>query len=78
MLRRLNKMTNDIEVLTVDEVAAMLKIEPRTIYRKVEDNEIPGVFRVGPTGSIRFVKEEILKWIQGQIKEQSGATLPKK
>ncbi|MCX5699589.1 MAG: helix-turn-helix domain-containing protein [Candidatus Omnitrophica bacterium] len=60
---------SDIEVMTVEEVAALLRIEPRTVYRKVEANEIPGAFRVGQDGAIRFVKEEILKWINGQIQK---------
>jgi excisionase family DNA binding protein len=61
---------NDIELLTIEEVAGLLKVEPRTIYRYIDENKIPGVFRIsldGQTGSIRFVKAEILKWIQEQI-----------
>ena len=70
-------MTN-IEVLTVEEIAALLKIEPRTVYRKVEANEIPGAFRVGQNGAIRFVKEEILKWITEQVQkgQSSESTQP--
>lgn len=63
---------NDIELMEVEEVAALLKVEPRTIYRYVEDNRIPGVFRIskdGQNGAIRFVKAEILKWIQEQVQK---------
>lgn len=63
---------NEIELMEVEEVAALLKVEPRTIYRYVEDSKIPGVFRIskdGKDGAIRFVKEEILKWINEQIQK---------
>jgi len=56
---------NDIETMTVEEVANLLRVDERTIYRKCEMNEIPH-FRVGETGSIRFVKDKILQWINDQ------------
>ncbi len=58
-------MTN-ATYLTVEEVAALLRIDERTVYRKVEDKTIPGAFRIGPNGPIRFVKEKIMKWIETQ------------
>lgn len=61
---------SNMEILTVEEVATMLKIEPRTVYRKVKAKAIPGVFRVGVTGAIRFAKQDILNWINEQIQRQ--------
>lgn len=47
-------------LLTVNELAAILKLNPQTIYRKVDAGEIPYI-RVDK--SIRFNKEEIDNWI---------------
>lgn len=61
-------MSEHLELLTVEEVAQILRVTPRTIYRKVELNQIPGAFRVGSSGSFRFVKDKILNWINAQAK----------
>jgi len=63
-------MTPEIELLKIEEVAELLKVDTRTIYRYIEENKIPGLFRIsknGDDGAIRFVKSEIVKWIQNQI-----------
>lgn len=44
------------EILTVEELAAYLKVTPRSIYNLVSRHEIPA-FRVG--GSWRFRRDEI-------------------
>lgn len=59
--------TENIETLTIEEVAEILKVDDRTVYRKCENNEIPH-FRVGTTGAIRFVKSKFLQWIEEQHK----------
>jgi excisionase family DNA binding protein len=48
--------------LTAQEVADLLRVNLRTIYRKVDKKEIP-FFRVGDTGSIRFPRKEIVEWM---------------
>ena len=49
------------QFLTVAEVAALLKIKPRTIYEMVAQNRIP--YRKPPGSNIlRFDFEEILEW----------------
>lgn len=60
---------NDIELLTLEEVAALLRIDERSVYRKIERGELPGVVKIG-NGShahIRFIKNEIYNWLQGQV-----------
>ncbi|RWQ45678.1 MAG: DNA-binding protein [Mesorhizobium sp.] len=59
------------EILTVREVAAMLKINEKTAYKLVAKGEIPG-FKVG--GSWRFDKDEIEKWIHVKMSKHE---LPK-
>ena len=54
------------EILTVEEVATLLKLEPHTIYARAEKDEIPGAFRVGEGKQppLRFSKRVIMEWIQ--------------
>jgi hypothetical protein len=48
----------EFELLTVEELALMLKWKPKTIYNQ-KDN-IP---HVKINGSLRFVRNDILNWI---------------
>lgn len=56
----------DDEILTIQEIAAYLKIKEKTAYDLAAKGKIPG-FKVG--GSWRFRSKDIEKW----IKEQSGS-----
>ena len=53
------------DVLTVEEVAEILRLHPDTVYRKVEADEIPGAFRVGEgeKAPIRISKKVFLEWV---------------
>lgn len=55
------------EILTVREVAALLKINEKTAYKLAAKGEIPG-FKVG--GSWRFDRDEIESWIKRQTEKQ--------
>jgi excisionase family DNA binding protein len=55
------------EILTVREVAALLKINEKTAYKLAAKGKIPS-FKVG--GSWRFDKGEIESWIKRQIEKQ--------
>jgi excisionase family DNA binding protein len=55
----------DPELMTVDELAAYLRVHPTTIYRLAKRGRIP-VFRVG--GGWRFSKESIDRWRREQRK----------
>lgn len=52
------------EIMTLDEVATYLKVTTRTIYRMLEENQIPA-FKI--RSAWRFRKDEIEK-----ITKQSG------
>jgi excisionase family DNA binding protein len=54
------------DILTIRDVAEMLKLTEKTAYRLVSGGELPG-FKVG--GSWRFRKSEIDKWIREQEKK---------
>jgi excisionase family DNA binding protein len=49
------------EVLTISEMAALLKIAERTVYSLAQRGEIPG-FKVG--GQWRFSRAAIDNWIE--------------
>jgi excisionase family DNA binding protein len=59
------------EILTIREVAELLKINEKTAYRLAADGKIPG-FKVG--GSWRFERQEITSWIKRMVEEQQRGT----
>ena len=48
-------------VLTVEELAALLRIERKTAYAAIRRGEIPGARRIG--GVIRISRERVLAWL---------------
>lgn len=61
------------EILTIREMAELLKINEKTAYRLAGDGKIPG-FKVG--GSWRFDRREISEWIKRQMAKQREARRP--
>lgn len=57
------------EILTIREVADLLKINEKTAYKLASAGKIPG-FKVG--GSWRFERQEITRWIRRKVDEQQG------
>ena len=58
-------MTDDI--LTIRQLADLLKINEKTAYKLASAGKIPG-FKVG--GSWRFERQEISNWIKRKVEEQ--------
>ena len=56
-------------ILTIREVAELLKINEKTVYKLAADSRIPG-FKVG--GSWRFDRAVISKWIEQSAKEMAS------
>ena len=52
------------ELISVQELAEMIKFTPATIYRWVKDRRIP--FVKMPGNDIRFDKQKIEKWIENR------------
>ena len=52
------------EILTVQEVAELLKVDPNTIYLWAKDEKIPHS-RIGKA-TLRFIRSEILQWMQNK------------
>jgi excisionase family DNA binding protein len=57
------------EILTIREVAELLKINEKTAYKLAAEGKIPG-FKVG--GSWRFERQEIAAWMKRRLQEQRG------
>ena len=58
------------EILTIREVAELLKINQKTAYKLASVGKIPG-FKV--SGSWRFERQEIANWIKHRVEKQQGA-----
>jgi len=52
------------DVLTVDEVAELLRVNRNTVYESFRRGELPGGRRLGKR-IIRFSKEAVLLWLDG-------------
>jgi excisionase family DNA binding protein len=62
-------------VLTVDELAALLRCNRKTVYAAIARGEVPGVRRIG--GAIRVHREAVLRWLadgQGRASHSRGST----
>lgn len=57
-------------VLTVDELAALLRVDRKSVYSAIQRGEIPGVRRLGRT--VRLHRDTVLRWLsQGQDRARS-------
>jgi excisionase family DNA binding protein len=54
------------EILTTEQVASLLQIHPKTVYKFAQEGAIPGK-KVG--GIWRFSKEAIVKFVAGNEKK---------
>ena len=59
-------------LLTVEEVAAVLKLHPNTVYEKVKNGEIPSVKTA--KSRVRFIESDIRKWIEENSRTSSVAS----
>jgi len=50
-----------IELLTLEEVAALFKVEPRTVRRQHDAGKFPPAIRIGT--ALRWSREAIEAWI---------------
>jgi len=53
-------------ILTVDELAQLLRINRKTTYDALARGEIPGVRRIGRT--YRIHRDAVLQWLRGQAR----------
>jgi excisionase family DNA binding protein len=49
-------------VITVDELAELLRLDRKTVYSAIQQGEIPGVRRIGR--AIRISREAVVVWLR--------------
>lgn len=52
------------KLLTIDELAEYVRVSTRTIYRMLDDEELP--FAIKVKGSWRFKESDVLAWLETQ------------
>lgn len=50
------------EMMTVNEIAQLLRVHPTSVRRWQKSGTLKG-YRIGPKGSLRFTKETVLRFI---------------
>jgi excisionase family DNA binding protein len=70
-MSNLKKAPDMDEIMTLEEVAAYLKVTPRTIYRMLDESQIPA-FKI--RGTWRFRKDEI----EAMTRNNHGGEVPQK
>lgn len=61
-------------VMTVEEVAVLLRVNKKTVYDAIKRREFPGVRRIG--GTIRVARAAVLRWLeegQGSARTSRGS-----
>ncbi len=59
---------NDAETWTVDDLAAHLRLHPKTVYAEIRRQNIPGVRRIGR--AVRIHRATVIAWLaegQGRV-----------
>ncbi|ADO68723.1 helix-turn-helix domain-containing protein [Stigmatella aurantiaca] len=58
------------EFLTVDEAAALLRVNRKTLYESIRLEQVPGVVHIGR--SIRLRRSVLLTWVPGNSSPALG------
>ena len=64
------------QLLTVDEIARLLKVSNRTIWRMRSSGQLPEPVRIG--GGVRWRQSEIKNWIEEGCPDQQSVQNEKK
>ncbi len=51
-------------VLTVDELASLLRVNRDTIYKAISEGKIPGIQKIGRR--IRISRDAVIEWLRGK------------
>ena len=62
------------DVITVEELAERLRVQPKTVYAAIRRRQIPGIVRVGRL--IRISRPAVLAWLAGQDREGRSRRVP--
>jgi excisionase family DNA binding protein len=53
------------ELLTVEQVAARLQVSKPTVYRLINQGQLPALQLAGPGSTIRIAERELEEWLFG-------------
>jgi excisionase family DNA binding protein len=62
-------LTKPEEILTTDEVAALLKVPLATLYQWMSRGESPPYYKIGRYA--RFKRSEVIAWSESHVDEPS-------
>ncbi len=54
--------TPSSQLLSVGEVAKLLRLHPHSVYRKIHTGELPAI-RLGEDGALRIRADELERWL---------------
>jgi excisionase family DNA binding protein len=69
-----NPSTDLPPVLTVDELAALLRLDRKSIYEALARGQIPGARRIGRR--YRIGRDAVLDWLRGQDRVSRARRIP--
>jgi PTS system nitrogen regulatory IIA component len=61
------------EIMTIEEVAAYLRVSERTVYDWAQKGDLPGG-KLGTTW--RFKREDVENWVNSRISKKAAAAIP--
>ncbi|PTL79769.1 helix-turn-helix domain-containing protein [Vitiosangium sp. GDMCC 1.1324] len=64
------EVTTGPEFLTVDEAAALLRVNRKTLYESIRRGEVPGAVHLGR--SVRLRRSVLLSWTPGNSSPALG------
>lgn len=54
----------ETEILNIEEVAQLLKVDPQTVRRYIKDKRLPAVYITANT--LRFFRSKVIGWLEEQ------------
>lgn len=63
-----------LDFLTVEEAAALLRVNRKTLYESIRLGQVPGIVRLGRV--LRIRRSALVNWMPGNIGPALGAKKP--
>ena len=61
------------EIMTIEEIAAYLRVSERTVYEWAQKGDLPGG-KLGTTW--RFKREDVENWVNSRLSSKTARTIP--
>jgi excisionase family DNA binding protein len=73
MIHKKTQYNNNMKIVTIKELSALLKVKEKTLYQWAELGQIPSVKL---NGALRFDLEDVMRWIKDCKKEVQNSYNP--